>query len=682
MEPGVRGRARGPGRYRPFAVAVAVLAAGLAGGAAVPASGATPPATLQVGSAILNRCVTAPVGYCGRMAVPLDRSDPGSPKIRITYRFYPATAPPAGKAVGTVLPVEGGPGYPSIGSVRGGYDIMYGPLLADHDLLAVDLRGTGTSSPLDCPGLQQFTGQPSGAAFAATAGNCAAALDHRWRNAAGRWLHASDLFTSAAAASDVADIVHALDLGRLDLYGDSYGSWFAQVLASRYPALIRSVTLDSTYSTATIDPWYRSSHASMAAAVDAVCARAPACASAAPGAAWDRVAGVAALLRSGPVTGVVPDATGRTATVTMGVVGLVDLVNDAAGDPLIYRALDAADRSLLAGDPDPLLRLYAERLASDENYTGTPASAYSGELYLAVSCLDYPQLFPLDASAAARATGLAAATDSLAASTFTPFATAEWLLQDQNTEAYTACLDWPAPTVAEPPTSGRLPLLPPHVPVLVLGGELDTWTPPVDVPGVLGQLGGHSRFIELANATHVVGEGDQPCASTLIRAFVRSPARLDTLDASCAVAVPAIRAVGRFDASLASVTPVAPGPADGAPLPALRAAAVAVATAGDAVAREQAIGAVPDAGLHGGSVTVAGGGSRLTLAGDRLVPGVAVSGTVVVGSTVTMATLTVAGPAVPSTSLRATWPTTGAGGYAQVTGTAGGRALVGTCPAP
>ena len=80
----------------------------------------------------------------------------------------------------------------------------------------------------------------------------------------------------------------------------------------------------------------------------------------------------------------------------MGVVGLVDLVNDAAGDPIIYRELDASARALLlADDPDPLLRLYAQRLASDEAYFDTPAAAYSGELYFAVSCLDYPQLFDM-----------------------------------------------------------------------------------------------------------------------------------------------------------------------------------------------------------------------------------------------------------------------------------------------
>jgi hypothetical protein len=107
-----------------------------------------------------------------------------------------------------------------------------------------------------------------------------------------------------------------------------------------------------------------------------------------------------------------------------------------------------------------------------------------------------------------------------------------------------------------------------------------------------------------------------------------------------------------------------------------------VATAGDAVARVEAIGVVADAGLHGGTVVPARGGNRLTLTGDQLVPGVAVSGTVGVGPTDTVASLTVDAPGVPSTSVRVTWPTAGPGAQAQVTGTAGGMPLAGVCPAP
>jgi pimeloyl-ACP methyl ester carboxylesterase len=243
----------------------------------------------------------------------------------------------------------------------------------------------------------------------------------------------------------------------------------------------------------------------------------------------------------------------------MNVVGLVDLTNDGAGDPAIYRDLDAAARALLKyGDPDPLLRLYAERTAFQENYFDTPSTDYSGELYLAASCLDYPQLYDMHDKTATRTKELNQAIAALPSSTFSPFTTQEWLDQDQNTEAYTACLAWPSPILAVPPTIGQ-PLLPKKIPVLILGGEFDTWTPPSDVPAVIAELGGHVRFIELANSTHVVGEDDTDCGDDLVQAFVSAPQSLDSINASCAPAVAPIHSVGVYAESLSGVTPLTPG---------------------------------------------------------------------------------------------------------------------------
>ena len=200
-------------------------------------------------------------------------------------------------------------------------------------MLAVDLRGTGGSTPLDCPSLQNWSGATGGAAFRGAVAACGAELDHRWKTSSGSWVHASDLFTSAPAAEDVAAVVRALGLARVDVYGDSYGSWFAQVFAARYPSLVRSLTLDSTYAVQGLDPWYRSTLQAMPADFDTACADSPACAAAAPGSSWARIGALALRLRRHPVGGTVPGPQGSDETVTMNVVGLVDLVNDAAGDP-------------------------------------------------------------------------------------------------------------------------------------------------------------------------------------------------------------------------------------------------------------------------------------------------------------------------------------------------------------
>jgi TAP-like protein len=434
-----------------------------------------------------------------------------------------------------------------------------------------------------------------------------------------------------------------------------------------------------------LDPWYRITIATMPGAFDRVCARSPACA-AAGGHAWPRIAALAHRLAHSPVSGAVPGPAGKRRPVTMGVTGLVNLVSDSAEDPAIYASLDAAARALLdGGRAAPLLRLYASRLAFDEAYFGGPARQYSAELYLAVSCLDYPQLYPLTAANPARLADLRASEASLPRRTFAPFSTAQWLAMDQNTENYTGCLDWPRPATAQTPIPRQPPFLPRHMPVLILGGSLDTWTPPAGVPEVRAEIGGDSRFVKLANETHVVGEGDPyGCASRIIQHFVADPAALSRLNVSCAAAVPSIRAVGAYPSQLRAVPPLTRASGRAGPAR-LRLAAAAVQTAGDAWSRYESITGTHDTGLYGGTVT-ATSGHRLVLAGDELVPGVKVSGTVTVrGSgarTTVTAVLRARAPGVPGTAVTGSWRQYGGQARAFVTLPAGRGTATGSMPAP
>ena len=79
------------------------------------------------------------------------------PHTRETGWEVRAWLPQANRAArneGTIVAVEGGPGYPSIGS-RSYYHALYAPLLEARNLLLVDNRGTGTSSPIACNPLQR-----------------------------------------------------------------------------------------------------------------------------------------------------------------------------------------------------------------------------------------------------------------------------------------------------------------------------------------------------------------------------------------------------------------------------------------------------------------------------------------------------------------------------------------------
>jgi hypothetical protein len=234
-----------------------------------------------------------------------------------------------------------------------------------------------------------------------------------------------------------------------------------------------------------------------------------------------------------------------------------------------------------------------------------------------------------------------------------------------------------------------LPLFGSSLPVLVLGGEFDTWTPPSDSPKVLAEIGGDARFIELANATHVVGEGDTLCGSTLVQAFVAHPAAIHSLDASCAATVPPIHAVGVYADHLAQQPPITALPGSGTSPAALRLAAAAVSTTDDAVARSGAIEASSDHGLFGGTVSFKHGETLVKLRGDRLLPGVAVSGTVkltkaplALDGELASATLTAVAAGMPRGSFTASWTTSGAGAEALVSGHVGDESIAGTMPAP
>ncbi len=255
--------------------------------ASVPAA----PGTIRLGALTLRRCAKTPLTYCARLAVPLDYSSAASPDIHVGFRWLPATA--SAGASGTILAVEGGPGFATTGT-QAEYVAQSGTLLRTRNLLLVNLRGTGNSTPVKCPGLEHAGSAQHGPHFNMLVADCGTRLNHTWHyRHGGGWVHASDLFNTAYSARDVSGVLRALGLHRVDLYGDSYGSWFAQVFASRYPAQLRSVTLDSTYQVLGLDPWYTTTVVTARRAFDQACSRSAACRAATRGPAWRRIGALA-----------------------------------------------------------------------------------------------------------------------------------------------------------------------------------------------------------------------------------------------------------------------------------------------------------------------------------------------------------------------------------------------------
>jgi pimeloyl-ACP methyl ester carboxylesterase len=102
----------------------------------------------------------------------------------------------------------------------------------NRDLVMVDQRGTGGSSPLACP--DRYVRGADTRAVTDYLRRCFARLDADPR-----------LYTTSVAANDLETVRRTLGYGKIDLYGASYGATLAQAYVRRYPGSVRSVVLDS-----------------------------------------------------------------------------------------------------------------------------------------------------------------------------------------------------------------------------------------------------------------------------------------------------------------------------------------------------------------------------------------------------------------------------------------------------
>jgi pimeloyl-ACP methyl ester carboxylesterase len=586
-------------------------------------------------SVVLRQCGQNPLVECGSIAVPLYWSHPGVGRpLEVHFRIYHHRdqAAPAGVPV---VAFEGGPGYPSIGSAPT-YLFMLGSLHQTHDLIVMDQRGTGTSDPIRCPDLQNGVGN-----YVQATAACARRLGI-----------AASAFGSAAVADDLAAILHALDVPGVDVYGDSYGTYAAQVFTVHHPHLVRAVVLDGTYDNS-FRPFEPEGSASLRHAWTALCRRAESCRGILGSiGAFDR------RLATHPLIGRGLDADGDVEHVHLTPAGFAQLVFDATYTYTIFRDLPGALHAYRHGDRAPMLRLAAEDVSF--NAAGGNAAGYSVGDLEAVSCHDYPTVWNVASGIPARRAQLSHAIAALPAGVFAPFSKRVWLNSADESELVRGCLKWPAPKYSDPPfpSASR-----PHVPVLVIDGEFDQTTPVGDARQVAGAWP-DATYVEMANTGHISALDDfQRCASGLVRTFLTS---LQAGDTACASRVPAINVV-RFPAGASGRR---------------HAASLANAAVGDALSRwYNLMYGVVGHGLHGGRFTVLGPYASyahplvIRFHGDRFVPGLAVSGRAIWNRTTlrVRAALRLRGPAGASGRITLTFPTNRPHGRAIVTGTLGGR---------
>ncbi|URN08343.1 alpha/beta hydrolase [Actinomadura madurae] len=178
---------------------------------------------------------------CAEVTMPLDHSKPGGRTITLALSRLPATD--RAHRIGTMVLNNGGPGQPTLGmplQVRAAMK----DVAARYDLVGLDPRFVGRSTPLDC-------GWPIGM-FLRSAGATRARFDHQaavQRDLAERCArrHGDVLpyVNTRDTARDIDRVRRVLGERRISFLGYSYGAYLGAVYTQMFPGRTDRVVLDS-----------------------------------------------------------------------------------------------------------------------------------------------------------------------------------------------------------------------------------------------------------------------------------------------------------------------------------------------------------------------------------------------------------------------------------------------------
>jgi len=182
-----------------------------------------------VNSLSIKRCaVDGLAARCGTLVVPEDRLTGKGRTITVQFVVFPATGPH--RAPDPVVYFAGGPGGSAVAEIPSELPDLLS-LNLQRDLVFIEQRGTGQSSPLTCPA---FPGLGDNAKLRAAVKSCLAHLPGDLR-----------FYTTAMYADDVNQVLTDLRYAKVNLMGISYGTAAEQVFLLRHPSRVRSITMQS-----------------------------------------------------------------------------------------------------------------------------------------------------------------------------------------------------------------------------------------------------------------------------------------------------------------------------------------------------------------------------------------------------------------------------------------------------
>jgi pimeloyl-ACP methyl ester carboxylesterase len=394
--------------------------------------------------------------------------------------------------------LAGGPGDAPSFNARF-FSRVFHDIRRKRDIVLVDLRGTGKSSPLLCPELSQ---PGNDGVFDADLLSVPAVRACRARLEKSANLR---LYTTEIAVDDLEDVRQALGYGPINLYGTSYGSRVAQVYMRRHPSSLRAVAMKGivpasmampeTHARAGQDAWQ---------SVVARCRTDAACHEAYPLVEVE-FRELLKRLESSPVM-TLPASQQRPETritVSRGLFAeafrnvLYTPEGSAQAPKLVHQLVNGDDRGIVETALAGRRTLGGDRLAAG--------------FFLSVTCAEDIPFLSKDADAAAAGT----------------FGGAYRLDQQR-----AACKEWARGTVS---SAHRQPVTSP-IAALLLSGELDPVTPPSGGEEVARHLS-KGRHIVIRNNGHPIGNAEA-CIGGMIGQFLASGSAAG-VDQRCAAANPA-----------------------------------------------------------------------------------------------------------------------------------------------
>ena len=428
------------------------------------------------------------------MTLQLPESDGKSSRlVKISIARVPAVS--SKKKNDPIVILAGGPGM----GAQLTYSITpfaFSRVRRDRDILLIDQRGTGNSTPLHCAGAAEdpFAAwqdsldiQP----FLSMTATCRDTL-----------LKSHDLraFTTSRAVRDLDEIRSRLGYDALNLYGVSYGTRVAQHYARVFPTRVRSMVLDGVVAPQTIlGPDIAIDAQTAVEGIFKRCRENADCAK-----AFGDPAGtlreVQSALRRKPTPISLPHPqTGKEFSIDLSASHLATVVRLSSYDPYLSAMLPLVLHQARSADYRPLASLFLMTAS------GLSQSLAMG-MHHSVACSeDYPRFSQsrLDRKA-------------LEASYLGP------MIFDGISAI---CKDWPRGEVDK----GFSEPLKSDIPTLLLSGTLDPVTPASNAALVAKTLR-NSRHIVIKNSGH--GQLGIPCIDRVFRDFFTNPDP-KTLDATC-----------------------------------------------------------------------------------------------------------------------------------------------------